>query len=243
MKEPYLINATGQGIQIPYYEIGSYAEKVVNEYINLSDENKLEFQEFQEDYVYFKPYFDFLISHLGYKFVNPFISKVSVLTYKDGYFMDSSIPNMPQIPLATDENYKINFLSVSSISSSIISPNGFCFKVQKNKSIYTTYEKVLKMILIEKMIYDKKIYDNYINSINNLSSDFEHNIYNFFEYLGYIRLDVFNDNTGFVSYDSLNLTDTTSQYLLAIEKLYPKIHLIDQNIKKQESDLYEGRRL
>ena len=59
-----LLNENNEFIELPYYEIGLYAEEICRKYIEENEENKIRFESFTADYSFFKPYLDFLLFEL-----------------------------------------------------------------------------------------------------------------------------------------------------------------------------------
>lgn len=227
------IQENGNNINIPYYEIGNYLEKVVDDFISLSSQNKDLFDLFKQGYNHFNPYLDFAITYLGYKIKNPLIIKESIL-----YGFDDKIANQssnlkikPKIyKRLTDENYKIDNVNIEQLKDCLIAPNGLKYEANRNENI--NHEELYEILLIEKMIYDKKLYDDYIYCMTNPNMQYAYlNIGRYLRgRLGFIELVIYGNQSGLMRYNKDLIDDYFYNLRRGINDNYPNIVDIEESL-------------
>lgn len=162
--ETKLISPNGDIITLPYYEILNYASLLCEKFISLSDDNKKIFEEFQKNYSFFSPYFDFMILKLKYKMENPFFRN-GILLSKNGemYFKDGLTYTEFLYPLSDDTSIGLNY-NYDNLNTCLIDYNGNIFNIDKIKKLH--HEEYEEKILNELMINNKEICEDYYNYIN-----------------------------------------------------------------------------
>ena len=87
MNKSGLISPYNEIIYMNYYDIEEYCKKIIDKYINIDSEHRLEFEEFSKDYYYFKPYFDFVFFKLKYSLINPVMNDGSIMTEHNNQYI------------------------------------------------------------------------------------------------------------------------------------------------------------
>lgn len=220
MNKTVVIDDKLNEIEIPYYNIGEFAKKTVLEYISKDQNIKKEFDLFKEQYHFFEPYFDFLILKLNYQIKNPFIFEESILKEHHGHFTIKSLISY-DYPSANDEDMMISLFDISNVDDEIINTTGLTYKVDRNKGY--THQFIYEIVLIERMIGDKDLYEDYISCISNDDAlYYDVNSY-FRNRLGYIQVTKIDKEKGFILYNP----DVASGYLKSIANeivtKYPQI--------------------
>lgn len=234
MNETVLRDENDNIIKVPYFEIGNYAEAKVNEYI-VNNHLEKDFEEFKKNYTVYKPYFDYLITKMHYKIENPFIFSIGVLEGKNNRFSYKNLLEY-NYPTASDKDLMISKFNVNNISDEIIEPTGLSFKIDRTNDV--THEAVYEVILMEQMIYNKKLYEDYINCVlNDSNTYYDINVY-FRTRLGYSQITVYDDNyNGFI----LSNPDIAPEYIQnvvrSIENMYPNMQS-----KYEGSQRYRNRK-
>lgn len=258
------IQENGNNINIPYYEIGNYLEKVVDDFISLSNQNKDLFDLFKQGYNHFNPYFDFAITYLGYKIKNPLLIEETILYGQNDQMVNerinSKIPNSYYYRL-TDENYKIENASPYYLTNSIIDANGIKYEVDYLNNRH--HDDLYEIFLIENMIYNRSLYEDYVHCMSGELHDFTYqNIARYFRG----RLDFIQ--VGLVKIDGTDLylvaskqgleTPYSEGFIDIIKDVYPSINIIEENyfsflskeeiekankIKIEVGEKYESRRI
>lgn len=258
------IQKNGKNINIPYYQIGIYLEKVVDDFINLSNKNKDLFDLFKQGYNHFNPYFDFAITYLGYKLENPLLTEESILYGQNDEIVNerinSRMPNSYYYRL-TDENYKIGPASPYYLSNSVIDSNGIKYDVDYLNNRH--HDDLYEIILIENLIYNETLYNDYIHCMSGELREFTYqNIARYFRgRLDFIQI-------GLVKFDGTDLyliasreglkTPYSEEFINIAKDVYPSIHILEENyfsflskeeierakkIKIEVGEKYESRRI
>lgn len=243
-----IITPQSENLDIPYYEIGIFFESIVSRFIESNKINQEIFYEFQKDYHYFNPYLDFALLHLGYKIQNPFMKEESILMGRNNYLIEI-YPNskIKTYLKATDENYKIQHIGIDSIEESFISPMGIQFIINRDQEM--NHLEVAKIFLLEKMIYNKSLYENFSDYIKNYSR-----IENYLVRIGFLQLAKMTSNSGLVIYNQSLEDDFIRNLLNGIQEYYPNISVIPiqleeheivsaQEMKEDVGEKYESRRI
>ena len=162
-----LIDKSGNKIDIPYYEIGDYSKHLVLDYIKQNEKNKNEFEHFKENYKDFEPYFDFLILHMGYAIINPFMEK-GILFENDNNFAYLNKTNevskntpyelYPKANTIDFEIKKTNFIGYDAM----VLPNNNFFEVDRTRGF--SHELYLRILFMENAIKSKRLYEVFIDS-------------------------------------------------------------------------------
>ena len=228
-----VIDNNGLMYEVPYYEIGLLSEKIVSSFISKSIENKKIYDEFKENYSSLNPSFDFMISKMEYKILNPFIFEQTIMYYKDGLIVDETLDEDKVIrtyPLCNNNNFCIKNLSIDNLLTSVISPEGKTINV--NRNIELTHDKIYEMILIHEMIYNKKLYEDYIFCRTNKEySDIFYNISSYFiNRLGFLRTVVYDDKSGFILLNKQIKNEYIDKFLFSVKEFYPDIEISYYNI-------------
>lgn len=258
-----LISPNGESIRIPYYEIGNYLENVVNHFVNENSDNKDLFEIFRQEYSYCLPYFDFAIACLGYKMKNPLITKESILYAKDGKITHENI-NSTLKPTVynrmTDLNYNIEKANVELLTDCIISPNGIKYEVDRNRNFH--HQDIYEILLIETMIYNKNLYEDFLNCMTNKEyQDIYYDINPYFRgRLGFSQVVVFENKSGFIIYNNDLKDEKLTNFLSNVKSFYPEIDIENNveylspyfnedeirkaiEIKQEIGEMYESRRI
>lgn len=258
-KDTSVVAPDGTVITIPYYEIGNFFENIVNEFIHNSQQNEEVFLTFQKEYHYFKPYFDFSILHLGYKIQNPFVFRKSVLMAEKEYLLEN-ITNLrdKKYLKASDSNYNIKKVGVDDIQTSLISPLGIQFTV--NREFNINHIELAEIYLLETMIYSKNLYEDYIQCMMDPDLQYAYpNIERYFRgRLGFIQTVVYEDKSGFIIYNKSLINDFMISFLNGVKGYYPNLICEDyetlefylqndqiekaKRIKQDVGEKYESRR-
>lgn len=262
MYEAKLISPEGEVCDIPYYEIGKYLEKVVKDYVNDNEDNKELFDLFKMEYSHFKPYLDFAITVLGYKIENPLMFEKSILYGKNGQLINEIKKETNNIEIydrITDENYHIDSIDIDNLKDMIISPKGLKFEV--DRTIERNHEQIYEIILIQSMIYDQLLYNDYVKCFSNPDyyKDITTNINTYFRRrLGYGQLVIYDNNTGYILYEKALSIGILNNLITKIREKYPKIEPLKTDLseflsndeienairlKEEVGEFYESRRL
>lgn len=259
------IQENGNKINIPYYQIGIYLEKVVDDFIHFSSQNKDLFDLFKQGYHYFNPYFDFAITYLGYKMKNPLLTEESILYGENDELVNerihSKIPNSYYYRL-TDNNYKIEKASPYYLSNSVIDANGIKYDVDYLN--HRHHDDLYEILLIENMIYNKELYEDYIHCMSGELHDFTYqNVARYFRgrldfvQVGLVKIDS-NDFYLVASKQGLKIPYSEGEFIDIVKDIYPSINIIEENyssflskeeierdseIKRTVGEKYEGRRI
>lgn len=255
--DSYLITPDGSEMHnFKYYDIADTAKQIVEYKINEDINLKRLFEDFKKDYKYFEPYLDFLLIHLGYKFMNPFFD-VGILYGENGELRYKMHPeDKPKdymlYPKSDNKSLGIDTFSVDTFSDSVISPDGVAYKFDRSKGGY--HGRVFELILMNKMSYNKMLYDDYITCMNEKSNVYYNINAYFINRLGYLQAVKYPDNTGRIIYNFELKGDFVDGLLKGVHEMYPKIHFEETHIpaeiveeandmKSEMSDIYDGRRI
>lgn len=225
MYETKLISPSGEIHNMEYYEIGLFAEKVCEQYIEKNENNKLEFEKFASNYTYFKPYFDFIIFKLGYKIINPFF-KDKIIGFSIGnYFVTKGINKDDNIKMekyhsVSDFDLQITNYKDVSLKEGFIDQNGIGFKLKRN--IDMNHSKLCEIILNQLLIYYKEICEDYIKIMNdsemkNILTRIE---FYMIERLGFIQMCIFEEGFGDIIYNDKILPKWFDDFKKIFEQEY-----------------------
>lgn len=237
MNKTGFISPDGIFIEIPYYEVNSFAQKRCYEYIEKSIQNKNTFNAFSKEYKTFNPYFDFLVCVLGYVFVNP-LNYQNTIMYFDRYIKKMKAVTDLNRPVNNliEEDGRFTYLMPSSDVSleiqpfknnimldGIIMPNGNFLVL--DRTILGVHEVLAEQILNELLIKNKELYEDYTKYIEDkccgkvlFPMPHERNTIDYLGVkLGYIRY-AMTGNSSLYIYNSLLLTDDTSKIVKYLEK-------------------------
>lgn len=256
--ESYLEMPNGKKLEgIKYYDIADAAMQIVNTRISEDEVLNNKFNEFKKDYKHFEPYLDFLIIHMGYIFYNPFIVEEGYFYGRDGKLVYVEHPNDVSkkeriYPKSDDKSLRIDNFSVDSATISVISPEGLCYKFDRESGYF--HGMFFELILMNKMIYKRRLYEDYITCMMNKSSVYYNiNVY-FRDRLGYLQAAIYDDNTGHVLYNEELKTGYIDGIIKGIHEMYPKVgfeashipyNMIEESneMKEEMSEIYDGRRI
>lgn len=233
MIESGLITPNGEKIIIPYYEVGSYLRKIIDNYISLNDTNKKLFDDFKKDYKRFDPDIDFCLCVLGYKLYNPFLFDNKIIEGNGNYLADSDNKNIVY-KKSTNLDLKIDNVSSDNLKDCVIDSYGTKFEIDRENSFH--HEQLFELLLMQYMKDDKQLYDDYIDCREN-KSEFFPTINSYFRNkLGFLQVVVYEDNSGYVLYNQALLSEYKENLLSSIKDFYPKIQFepdyIDLEYKK-----------
>lgn len=225
-----VITKENEFIPIPYYEIGTFAERVCDEYIEKSEANKIKFETFAKDYSFFKPYLDFLLFELGYKIVNPLLHYNSIWSVENNeLLLKSSSDNKHYVPVC-DKSLEISYINPEDIHTCMIDLDGRIYEI--NRELELHHENVCELVLNQYLIYDKElfeIYQEYIsNNITNVMS-FAKNM------LGFLQLEVLENRSAIVVYCKDFHNSYINNVLLRIKELYPDFTIESYTVHTEES--------
>lgn len=257
--ESYLEMPNGNRLEgIKYYDIADAAMQIVEIKITEDEDLRMKFNEFKKDYKHYEPYLDFLIIYLGYKFIKPFCTEEGYLYGLNGelhYLMhpyDEIHKTDIIYPKSDDKSLGINSFSVDELDDSVISPDGLCYKLNRDNGDY--HQMFYEVILMNKMISNKKIYEDYITCMKENSMVY-YNINAYFrDRLGFLQVVKYPDNSGHIIYNAELKDGYVDGMLNGIKGMYPKIMLEENNIpsnmveecnnmKAEMNNIYEGRRI
>ncbi len=255
--DSYLIMPNGNKLEgVKYFDILDTAKYIVEYKIKEDINLKNKFNEFKMDYKYFEPYLDFLIIHLGYKFMNPFFDE-GILYGEDGELRYKMYPeNNPKdyivYPKSDNKSLGIDTFSVDTFADSVISPDGVCYKFDRTKGGY--HGRVFKLILMNKMSYSKILYNDFITCMNEKSNVYYNIDAYFINRLGYLQAVKYSDNTGRIIYNNELKGGFVDGLLKGVHEMYPKVHFEETHIpselieeakdmKSEMIDIYDGRRI
>ena len=225
-----LITKDCKFIEIPYYEIGEFAENICGQYINESETNRYFFEEFAKNYTTFKPYLDFLLFHLGYKMINPLLHKDCTWEVNNNILqLKTSNGSLFNYLPVDDVSLQIGEVVPSEISDCIIDFNGKCYKTRRKEEIH--HEDIYELVINQYLIYDKELYEYYSNYIN---SDYAVGCFGR-EILGFRQVVIYPDNSGFIIYcsdfENQNLEDICDE----ITMFYPNVERDSALVHTEES--------
>lgn len=226
-----LITKNDELIEIPYYEIGKFAENICEQYINESETNRCFFEEFAKNYITFKPYLDFLLFHLGYKMINPLLREGCIWEANNNILQLKNHNGSVFDYLPVDDiSLQIGEFGPSTLSDCIIDINGKCYKTCRNQGIH--HEEIYELVINQYLIYDKELYEHYNNylkvdfSIGNFGRDI----------LGFCQVVIYPDfgNFGYIAYCS-DFENTHSALCDQINKYYPDVERDSTSMHNEES--------
>ena len=215
-------------IPIPYYEIGSFAENICNEYIGRCEKNKIQFEVFASNYHYFKPYLDFLLFELGYKMANPLLRENTIwYTENHQLYLNKFYKNHSYLPVS-DDVLRIQYIEPENLSSCVVDSHGVSYHVSPKSAIH--HMKVYEFVLNQYLIYDKQlfqIYQNYMSQGLNIGA-FCRNM------LGFFQICVYIDKSGYISYCSDFYNSYMNNICQRIQAIYPKMEIVPDHIHTEE---------
>ncbi len=224
-----LISPNGEVHSMNYYELGLYAKKICEQYINESKQNEEVFKQFSKKYHYFKPYFDFVIFKLGYKIINPFLKEDTIGYAIGNFFVTKSLKQKSGIEKYTsvsDQDLQITNYKDTSIKEGFIDPNGIGFKV--NRKIEMGHAKVGELILNQLMIYESEVYEDYVRCMSDKDINCFITRIEFYmvERLGFTHMCIFDTNYGNVIYNDLFNIPWIGEFQERYKKEYPNISFL-----------------
>lgn len=256
--DSYLVMPNGSRLEgIKYYDIADAAMQIVNTRIKEDEGLKNKFDEFKKDYKHFEPFLDFLIIHMGFKFINPFVIEEGYFYGKDGKLIYVEHPNEiskkeREYPKSDDKSLSIDNFSVDNATISVISPEGLCYKFKRESGYF--HAMFFELILMNKMIYKKELYEDYKTCMMS-KNDVYYNINAYFrDRLGYLQAAIYDDKTGHVLYNEDLKTGYIDGIINGIHEMYPKVgfesshipsNMIEEakDMKSEMSEIYDGRRI
>lgn len=250
-----VIDKFGNIIDIPCYEIGKYFENIVNKYIDENENNKQIFKQFESNYSYFEPYLDFCLCQLGYKILNPFGIEQSILYGKGNTIYNETLEAdkvISEYPKAENITFNIGRANFEDLKDGIIMPNGLKYET----SDIIGHNKIFEMLLIQNMIYNKMLYEDYIKCRTNPDySDIYYNISSYFRNrLGTIQVVIYPDKNGYILVNKMLQDDFMTNFLNSVKEFYPNIEINPSDLppelyesslemKEEIGEVYENRRL
>ncbi len=257
--DSYLVLPNGSRLEgIKYYDIADAAKQIVNTKIKDDENLKNKFNEFKKNYKHFEPFLDFLIIYMGFKFMNPFVIEEGCLYGKDGdlhyimYPFDKIHRKDIIYPKSDDISLGIDTFSSDNLADSVVSPEGLCYKLNRENGDF--HEMFYEVILKNKMIYKRKLYEDYITCMKNNSMVY-YNINAYFrDRLGFLQVVKYPDDSGHILFDHELKSGYVDGMLKGIKEMYPKMSfeeshisndMIDEcnDMKSEMSDIYDGRRI
>lgn len=148
-----------------YYEIEQVCIDLINDYCQLSEKNKMEFEEFSQNYCTFKPYFDFVVCRLGFKVLNPELKQNSILFGKDNHMFIATEKNPDPksfcYDLSDDITLKVEPMPLGTITfhDCLIDWNGNHILPEDMFGHTHILQQILNLLLIS----NKYICEDYIN--------------------------------------------------------------------------------
>ncbi len=225
-----LLNKDNEFIELPYYEIGTYAEEICKEYIEASEENKIKFEIFSENYSFFKPYLDFILFELDYKMINPMLHQDSMWRVEDGKLLLKSASRDRICPSVDDSMLGISYINPEDVQTCMIDGNGRVYKTNDVLNIY--HEDVCDAVLNQYFIYDKELYETYEEYVGLGVSDsisFARNM------LGFSQLAMHPEHSGDVVYCESFYNTYIDNVFRRIKELNPEFSLNAYSVHTKES--------
>ncbi len=218
---------------IPCYEIGNFSKNVINNYINESEKNKKEFDEFKKNYNSFDPSFDFMITKLNYKIKNIFLLEETIMYGKDNFIYDETLDEdkvVRKYQVCNDDNFMINHIDIDNLKSAVINNEGHQVYVDRNKEL--THDKIFELLLVHELIFNKDFYEDYIRCRTNLEyKDIYYNISSYFiNRLGFMKSVIYEDKTGYILLNKQLENSYVKNLLLSINEFYKNIQMEYYNI-------------
>lgn len=256
MFESGLITPSGETINIPYYEIGNYAKNICQNYIKESTEHKVEFEKFAQNYHFFEPYFDFIMFHLKYKMINPFLNEDSIGYVIGKYFVTkttslNSKNKIEKYTSTSDKDLQITNYKDTSLKEGFINSNGIGFKV--NRIIDMGHPKLCEILLNQYMIHNKEIYDDYVNYImkSNINATPSRIEFYMIQTFSFVQMCIYDTEFGIIMYDDSKVIDWFEEFQNIFQSQYENIMFLpiseELNLEidsiNKEGDIHESRRI
>ncbi len=157
-----------------------------------------------------------------------------------------------EYPKSDNKSLGIDTFSVDTFADSVISPDGVAYKFDRSKG--GSHGRVFELILMNKMSYNKMLYNDYITCMNEKSNVYYNINAYFINRLGYLQAVKYSDNTGRIIYNFELKGGFVDGLLKGVHEMYPKIHFEEAHIpselieeakdmKSEMSDIYDGRRI
>lgn len=245
-----LLTKENQFIPIPYYEIGTFAENVCNQYITENEINKIHFDIFAQDYNFFKPYLDFLLFELGYKMINPLLYQNAIWFVENDILTLKQGDNSSKYSKVSDVALDISYVNPENVRDCMMDSIGRVYNVNRESNLY--HENICDLVINQYLIYDKELYEmykEYMSAKTRNITAFAKNM------LGFSRLVMLPDQSGAVEFCSELHNSYSNAVFKRIKELYPKFDILPYNIHTKESlsiankciervgDMNENRRL
>ncbi len=160
-----LYSPDGKEIKCKYYEIEEKCKEIIENAI--IEEPKLEknFLEFRKKYTYFKPYFDFVLSKLGYTLLNPFdLEDAYLYVLEDCIIIYYKGEEFELFPLSDDEHIGLYQVSEDNLELSMVDENLNGIKPKDYRHLFTS-----RLILHNYFINDKDLYIEYLRKRDTFS--------------------------------------------------------------------------
>lgn len=151
----------------------------------LKEENIDEFMEFQKDYSYFEPYFDFVMFKLKYILINPiYMQRSALYPIEDGLYsievdtldyekikqqaqeMAKSLQTIPFMTMSSDESLRIRRMTKDTIKTCLLDSNNVGL-LNKNGGNDGSHGITGNTILNQMLLLSPTINKEYIEFLNN----------------------------------------------------------------------------
>lgn len=233
ISEPYLVDKNNNLIKIPCYEIGTFMKQIIENYINLNEKNKQEYEKFKNNYSHFNSDLDFLILKLGYKLINPLLTnnQDEIISKHNNIYLRHYNCETKLSPV-DNEHFIINQINMDSFQTSVVSNTGLQYSIYPSSKIHVTHSEICIHILLDKILYNKESYLLYIKALEK-DPHYKYDLEAFFiSELGFLQIVRFSDDSGYIIYDSSKITEDLTMLLESIKNQYSKMSLMDKNPTK-----------
>lgn len=163
MMDCIIASKDNRQIKCKYYEVEEKCKDIIREEINKKPTLKTEFQNFSQNYTYFHPYFDFVLTRLDCVIYNPFDLEAACL-YGEKEIIHFLHLNQDYefLPLSDDKHIGLYKVSTMHLENSLVDKdlNGIAPKGLLHRDI-------ARLILNNYFITDAELYQKYLNECEN----------------------------------------------------------------------------
>ncbi len=235
MEQLILLSPKNEKIVGDYLEIGRICVDLCQSYCNNSLQCKKEFLIFSREYTFFQPYFDFVLSKLGYIMINPLLEQDVVWYYDHGKIVRKKIANVLDYSYMQIRNFKntiyyypmldrtsvnIHPIDYNKPINSIIDSNGNQIEVDITEENHhdDLFERILNQLLLvsPELLDDYKKQFVYFQTVNGY----------FRNRLGYVQVAVNDEQHGTILYNPHFELATVQKYVNNISEKFPYYQIV-----------------
>lgn len=203
-----------------YNEVNNFCKEICFRKDNIND-----FLEFEKDYTYFYPYFDFVMFKLDYIFINPlleedtYLKKIKNALYKvnksdiDDVISYDSISliaqriqngkNYAHLVACSDKELRISMANSFMVNDCMIDPNGYTLMSTNDGEENGNHEVTSNTIVNQLLISNNELWKSYNNK--------EYSTIYLIEKFGFIRASSLNDSGILIGVDRF-LSDIVKEF-------------------------------